>query len=146
MSTLQSFSLSKPVDGEFIPVPTLSYLRSRQRRKLHSIVLEEFKKSGITQAELCRRLRKEPAQISRILGSPGNWRLDTVSDLLFAISAAELNLSVDYPLTETEPAESGPHPPITDAAEVPGKSAAADSNLDFLAEIERQSNPVPLAA
>ena len=98
MNTSRTFSLSKPTQGEPIRVPTLGYLRARHKRKLHSLVLREFKKSGITQAELCRRLRKDAATISRMLGSPGNWRLDTVSDLLFAINAAEPTYSVDYPL------------------------------------------------
>ncbi len=98
MSTSRTFSLSKPTEGEPIRVPTLAYLRARHKRKLHSLVLGEFEKSGITQAELCRRLRKDAATISRMLGSPGNWRLDTVSDLLFAINAAEPAYGVDYPL------------------------------------------------
>jgi transcriptional regulator with XRE-family HTH domain len=150
MSTSQNFSLSKPALDESIPVPTLAYFRARQRRKLHSIVLAEFKKSGITQADLCRRLRKEPAQISRILGSPGNWRLDTVSDLLFAISAAELNLSVEYPLAEHQLETLETREANREANPVPGKSSAApgaDSNLDLLAEFKRQSGPsVPIAA
>lgn len=98
MTTSQTFSLSKPTEGEPIRVPTLAYLRARHKRKLHSLVLAEFKKSGITQAELCRRLRKDAATVSRLLGEPGNWRLDTVSDLLFAISGAEPTYGVDYPL------------------------------------------------
>jgi len=98
MSVSQKFSLSKPVEGQAILVPTLAYMRARHRRKLHSLVLAEFRKSGLSQAELCRRLRKEPAQISRMLGTPGNWSLDSVSDLLFAISASELTYQLAYPL------------------------------------------------
>ncbi|MGD0420260.1 MAG: hypothetical protein ABSA68_11900 [Xanthobacteraceae bacterium] len=98
MSTLQNFSLSKPIPGEPIPVSTLAYFRARGRRKLHSLILAEFKDSGISQAELCRRLRKEPAQISRMLGSPSNLRPDSASDLLFAISGAEIVYQTAYPL------------------------------------------------
>src|SRR6266850_1150188 len=90
--------LSKPVEGEPLRGPTLVYFRARHRMKLYSLVLGEFKKSGISQAELCRRLRKGPAQISRLLGGPGNWSLDTVSDLLFAISGAEPAYELRYPL------------------------------------------------
>ena len=98
MSASKKLSLSKPIPGEQIPMTTLEYFRARHRRKQHGAVLSEFKKSGITQAELCKRLRKEPAQISRLLGSPANWSADTYSDLLFAISGAEPIQTIAYPL------------------------------------------------
>jgi hypothetical protein len=98
MSASKGFSLSKPEAGAPIPLATLEYFRARHRRKQHSLVQSEFKKSGITQAELCKRLRKEPPQISRLLGSPANWSSDTYSDLLFAISGAEPIQTVAYPL------------------------------------------------
>ena len=102
MSASKKLSLSKPIPGEYVPLTTLEYFRARHRRKQHTIVLSEFKRSGITQAELCKRLKKEPAQISRLLGSPTNWSADTYSDLLFAISGAEPIQSVSYPLDMPE--------------------------------------------
>jgi hypothetical protein len=59
--------------------------------------LTEFQNSGLSQADLARRLGKRPEIISRLLGAPGNWGLDTVSDLLFAISGAEPDYAVSYP-------------------------------------------------
>lgn len=102
MSASRKPLLSKPTPGEPIPVGTLGYFRARNRRKLHSLVLSEFEKSGITQAELCRRLRKEPAQISRLLGSPSNISVDTSSDLLFAISGAEADYTAAYPFEKPQ--------------------------------------------
>jgi hypothetical protein len=43
---------------------------------------------------------KRAEQVNRLLGAPGNWTLDTVSDLLFSISGAEVVYGVQYPLKE----------------------------------------------
>jgi transcriptional regulator with XRE-family HTH domain len=48
------------------------------------IFLDE-KSKGLTKATLARRLGKAPEQITRWLASPGNLRLDTVSDILLAM-------------------------------------------------------------
>jgi len=98
MSTSQTSKLSKPEGREPISAPTLAYFRSRNRRRLHSLILQEFRDSGISQIELCGRLRKDPATVSKMLASPGNWGVDTASDLLFAIRGGQLNYSLDYPL------------------------------------------------
>ena len=41
---------------------------------------------GFSRADLARKLRARPSQITRWLSSPGNWTLDTISDLLLAMS------------------------------------------------------------
>lgn len=69
----------------------LAYYRARLKNRLHQLVLREFENSGITRAELARRIRKKPEQITRWLNSPGNLRLDTVSDLLLGISFSEIS-------------------------------------------------------
>jgi hypothetical protein len=93
-------SLSKPDRDERIPLGTLGYFRARNRYRIHDVVLKAFAKSGISQATLARRLGKKPDVICRWLGAPGNWTLDTVSDLLFAISGTEPNYSLSSPLDE----------------------------------------------
>jgi hypothetical protein len=65
---------------------------------MYDLVLREFKRSGLTQADLARRLGLGTDRICRLLGAPGNWTLDTASDLLFAISGGEPAYSVGYPL------------------------------------------------
>lgn len=72
-----------------IPLGTLGYFRGRNRWRIYEFVLSEFRESGLTQAELAKRLGRRPEIISRLLGAPGNWGLDTISDLLLAISDAE---------------------------------------------------------
>jgi hypothetical protein len=128
MSTSQKLSLYKPVDGEPIPLTTLAYFRARLRRKLHSVILKEFKSSGISQAELTRRLRKDAATISRMISTPGNWSLDTVSDLLFAMRGAEPVYSLVYPL------------------EKPARNFGAKERLEFSVEpkINKETTSKPL--
>jgi len=66
--------------------------------RVFALVQREFEKAGITKAELADRLERGADRVSHLLGAPGNWTLDTVSDLLFAISGAEINYHVTYPL------------------------------------------------
>jgi hypothetical protein len=89
-------------------------MRERNRGHVYNIVIEEFERSGINQATLASRLGKAPEVISRWLGTPSNWTLDTFSDLLFAISGAELQYTVSYPLGQqslniTEPMQFADH-------------------------------------
>ena len=71
-----------------VSLKTLGYLRAQFRNRLHQLILTEFKKKekhGFTKADLARRIHKKPEQITRLLGAPGNWTLDTVSDLLLGM-------------------------------------------------------------
>jgi hypothetical protein len=62
------------------------------------LIQKEFEKCGITQADVASRLGKGTDRICHLLSAPGNWTLDTVSDLLFAMSGAEVEYRVAYPL------------------------------------------------
>lgn len=76
-------------NAKTLSVGTLAYFRERFKNNLHSEFLSLFlaleKERKITRAELARRIDKEPAQITRYLGAPGNWTIDTVSDLFLAM-------------------------------------------------------------
>jgi hypothetical protein len=82
----------------------LGYVRARNRQRAYNLVIGELKKSGITQADLARRLGKAPEVVSRLLSRPRNWELDTFSDLLFAISGAVPTYGASYPLDKSSPA------------------------------------------
>ncbi|CUH70076.1 hypothetical protein TL5118_04051 [Thalassovita autumnalis] len=90
-------SLSKPANGEKIRLSDLSFVRARNRNKAHSLLLDEFEKSGMSKADLAKMLGKRPEQITRWLGGPANLTLDTLSDLTFAIRGEffELHLRDD---------------------------------------------------
>jgi len=99
MNTSRTMSrLSKPFDNEPVPPATLEYMRTRNRMRLFDLVHKELKRSGITRAQLSRRMGRGLDRISHLLGAPGNWTLDTASDLLFAISGAEIGYQLAYPL------------------------------------------------
>ena len=55
------------------------------------MLLEEFARSGVKQAELARMLGRKPEVVNRVLGEASNYTLETLSDFLFAISGSELS-------------------------------------------------------
>ena len=91
MTTSQTRSfLTEVIEGTPIPVVTLEYFRARLQSRLHQIVLDEWLRQedrGLSQAELARRVGRKPEVVNRLLGSPGNWTLNTVSDLLLGMGA-----------------------------------------------------------
>ena len=98
MNTYPTTPPSEFTENERIPNGMFGYLRARNRHRLYSLIIEEFKKSGLSQAELARRSGKPPETICRWLATLGNIRVDSLSDLLFAISGAVPTYGLDYPL------------------------------------------------
>lgn len=84
-STLDSSSEEQLSAGQ------LGYFRARLRNAIHEAVLgkfiHEYESNGLTKARLAKRLGKRPEQITRWLAAPGNWTLETVSDLLLAMNS-----------------------------------------------------------
>ena len=79
------------VESEPFSMGEMAYFQARLKNRLHQLVLREFEKSGLSRAELARRIRKDPPQITRWFNAPGNLRLETLSDLLLGINYVELN-------------------------------------------------------
>jgi hypothetical protein len=88
MSTSPAIGLSKPDGDKKVSAGTLAYVSTRTQLRAYTLVIKELKNSGITQAQLAKRLGKAPEVISRMLSRPGNWEMKTFSELLFAISGA----------------------------------------------------------
>ena len=78
----------------------LSYFRARQKNRVYETVIKAFRSANISKAEIARRLNRKPEQITRWLSGPGNWTLDTVSDLLLSCGKelAFTSLEIDRPL------------------------------------------------
>lgn len=67
----------------------LGYFDGAAQSEAHEAVLETFlrmaEEEGITRSFLARRLNKPREQITRWLGAPGNWTLDTLTNLSLAM-------------------------------------------------------------
>jgi hypothetical protein len=84
--------LHEILSGDPISDGTLEHFRNRFRERLYELVLSEYRKQaekGMTKSHIAHRINRRPEQITRWLGAPGNWTLETVSDLLLVISQAE---------------------------------------------------------
>jgi hypothetical protein len=72
---------------------TLAYLQERAKGRLYDYIIRKFveeEKRGLTRAQLARRINKSPEIVTRLLGAPGNWTIETLADLLVGISSEEL--------------------------------------------------------
>lgn len=73
------------------------YFRQRQKNRIFQGVAARFaelaEKEGLTQKELALRTKKDKAVVNRLLSGPGNWTLETLSDLLLAMGS-EMSLEV----------------------------------------------------
>ena len=60
---------------------------------------------------MARRIHKRPEQITRLLGAPGNWTLDTVSDLLLGMGfEPELSAVAIANAADSKPEETAKRP------------------------------------
>lgn len=67
-----------------------AYFRALNRRNIHSAILERFIELSdderITKADIARLLGVSRSQVTRWLSQPSNMRLDSLSDLMLALS------------------------------------------------------------
>jgi hypothetical protein len=77
-----------------IPLEKRAYFHARLTNRIYGFILRKFlekqESENLTKAELARRIGRKPEVITRLLGAPGNWTLETISDLLLGISGEEL--------------------------------------------------------
>lgn len=67
--------------GEF----WIGYFRERFRGEINDQLLEAFQASGLSKADLARKLKRRPEQITRWLAAPNNLEADTLADLAVAL-------------------------------------------------------------
>ena len=97
MSSSRTIS-PKELDGSNpISLGTREYFRARLRNRLYNFIVSKYvarEKAGtLNQRALATRIRRRPEVVNRLLAAPGNWTLDTVSDLLLGIGPEELDMS-----------------------------------------------------
>lgn len=95
-------TLSDPNVGLPISQSDLAYVRTRNRLTAFKAVREEFRRSNLSQSQLAERLKMDAGRLSRLLSAPGNWTMDTMADLMWAISGARIKYSVEYPLQKPQ--------------------------------------------
>jgi hypothetical protein len=86
----QQTSIYSDLIGEVIPLGTRVYLGQRAKNTFYNFVMSRFREADMTQAKLAKRIGKSPAQMNRMLASPGNWTIETIAVLLAGISAEEI--------------------------------------------------------
>lgn len=93
MTTSRKNSVSSQIEGSApIPSGTLAYLCERARNNYYDFVLSKFReaeKNGLTKSAIAKRIGKTPDRIGHLLGAPGNWTIDTVTELLVGIAREE---------------------------------------------------------
>ena len=85
MITSEQSSLLSELQQTPIPAATLIELEARLQHRIHSMVLDAFNESGLSQRELADRLGWDEARVSRLLATSSNCTLKTISALLAAI-------------------------------------------------------------
>ena len=97
MSTSQTVARFDPNSTEKISSGTLAYIRARNKNALYNLIIREFKKSGLTQTDLAKRMGRTADVVCRLLGRPTNMEIDTASDFLFAICGAAFRFETHRP-------------------------------------------------
>jgi hypothetical protein len=91
MTTFQTPSTGNTTSNPTLNAGDIAYYRQRNRNRIFESVwwlfVKEADRCGLTKKAIALRLGKEPSQITRWLSGPGNWTLDTLSDLLLAMDA-----------------------------------------------------------
>ena len=111
---------SKSVDrDDTTPISerVFGYVSESARDAMYDLVVQAYIESGVTKAALARRMKKDPGQVSRLLGAPGNWTIDTCAELLHAIDGSFLKVARHWPQNE----------PISN-----NRSASCLSDTDYL--------------
>ncbi|KKB81042.1 hypothetical protein VW35_02420 [Devosia soli] len=71
---------------------------ANSRHLAHELIVAAFKKSGLTKAEVAKRLGwKDRSRISKLLNVPANITVETLGELLFVIDGSEPNYSQNWP-------------------------------------------------
>jgi len=73
------------------PLRDVAYYKQRFRNRVFlkfvAFIADQAQKQQLTQKDIADRTRKDPALVSRLLSSPSNLTLDTISEFLLAFDA-----------------------------------------------------------
>jgi hypothetical protein len=129
--------LSQLAGGDPIPKGMMNFLSARAQNKFFDYVhakLREAEKAGLKRSDLARRIGKTPSRLSHVLAEPGNWTIDTVTELLIGICNEEIE-PASRSVLGRPPRNIGP-------VEVWAESAEADST-PYAVKFEGMDAPSP---
>lgn len=90
--------LSEPRECKPIDPFDLHYMGAMSRHLAHELVVSAFKKSGLSKADLARRLGwRDRSRITKLLNTPANITVETFGELLFAIDGSSPSYSQTWP-------------------------------------------------
>ena len=93
MITFQKTPVKSEIEGDGrLSAGTLGYLCARNRDAWFDYVHQKLAAAearGVKRSDIAARLGKSPSRLSKLLAAPGNWTLDTVTELLVAIDREE---------------------------------------------------------
>ncbi|MBX9467051.1 MAG: hypothetical protein KL839_03985 [Rhizobium sp.] len=82
----QTSLLAEPEGDARIPAATLGYVTEMAREEVFDMIATACVEAGVQRSQIARRLGKDPATVTRLLSAPGNYTIDTVAEMLFAIN------------------------------------------------------------
>jgi hypothetical protein len=89
ITTRQRQFLTPILEWEILPIHTLIYFEEQLRRRLHSVILDAFKRRakerGLTQKQLARRIHRSPVTVNRWLSTSSNLTLDSIAVLMVGL-------------------------------------------------------------
>jgi hypothetical protein len=101
MRTFQEASaLSEPQGDKPIDRFTLAYMAGLARDRIHEMVLSAFIESGLTKADLARRLDWDKSRVSKVINTSNNMTLETLGEVMFAIDGSCPAAARNWPLRE----------------------------------------------
>ncbi len=94
MTTSQKTPLLSELQGTApLSRGALGYLCANTRASYFDYIHQKLayaEAGGLKRKDIATRIRKTPTRLSHLLGAPGNWTLDTITELLVAISGEEV--------------------------------------------------------
>ena len=129
---LQDFELAEPDGNGKCSEVSLHYMASHSRHLAHEFLLNAFLSSGLSKADLARRLSWDPSRLGRVLNVPANVTVETLGEILYAIDGSAPVYSSCKPLQECHVNYNGPdwlvkvaRVPTTPAISAPSTGSSA---------------------
>ncbi|TKB19766.1 MAG: hypothetical protein E5V75_06310 [Mesorhizobium sp.] len=83
--TISLTQVMSAISKAVVPKYWVGYFRESFRGEINDQLLESFRFSGLTKADIARKLDRRPEQITRWLSAPCNLEADTISDIALAL-------------------------------------------------------------